>query len=307
MIRILENIDDLVSNKSIDVLDANTLTHKEFWNNYIDYNKPCLIKDAVKHWPAVTKWKDLNYLKTLSGHNMVDRLPAVNYTGDNDLSNQGRVTCSFSDAIEHINITLDPMVSIPSLIRKNKFSELIADIGTFPFSKKLPFSNEYPTRFFLYKNAGTGWHPHPGGETLMCQITGAKKVGLFNSEDGPYDDILEKVVNERYLNGSDFLKEFKDSIEVNVITVQEGDALYIPPFWWHAVDPVDESIGITLAPSFPSPLHKLVNIRYPQMRQLWKAAFQRPSRLTVSVLIQGLLSLFGQLFWLFKRILNKVT
>jgi hypothetical protein len=36
--------------------------------------------------------------------------------------------------------------------------------------------------------------------------------------------------------------------------VEEGDALYIPPLWWHGVSPVSESFGITAAVPWRSPL-----------------------------------------------------
>ena len=304
MVKILKNIENHVAVNDIPILDAQKLTQKEFWKTYVDNNKPCLIKNAVKYWPASSKWKDLDYLKQKCGHNIVFQHPTVNYPGDKEFSNRGRVQHSFKEAIEHLSTTTDPIVSIPGepISKGGKFSELQDDIGTFPFLKKLPRPVQYPeSRFFLYKNAGTGWHCHPVDETLMCQISGAKIVALFSSRNGNFEEIAKLADNEQYFDGSKFLSNLKDDLELSITTVEEGDALYIPPFCWHAVDTVDSSIGMTIARCFRSPLHKIGNIRYPQVRQLWRAALRRPSRLTLLVFIFSLLTVTGQIFLRIKR------
>lgn len=292
MVKILANL-DIVPNLSIDILNAKDLTKEQFYKHYIDNNKPCLIKDAIKHWPACSKWSDFNYLKKLSGHNIVNRHTTVNYTGDNEFSNATLTKRAFSEALLEVEDDSIPIVSIPGevITTTESFSELRKDMGEIECIKNTQPPMQYPdARFFVYKNAGTGWHSHPVDETLMCQIAGDKKVSLFTTKDGDFQRIAKLADNERYQNGSHFLSKFKQDINLAIITVRQGDALYIPPFWWHAVDPVDEKPGITLARCFRSPLHKTGDISYPQIRQLWDLAWQKPNRFTPLVLGSVMLS-----------------
>ncbi|MFT6834026.1 MAG: hypothetical protein ACJA0H_000052 [Francisellaceae bacterium] len=306
MIKILKNIE---TRMHVPMLDAQTLTKKEFWNTYVDNNIPCLIKNAIKHWPASTKWRDLDYLKKKCGHNIVSQYPTVNFTGSKEFFSKGILKQKLSDSIDYISTTTDPIVSIPGepITKNGRFSELRNDIGTFPFLKELSHPIEYPeSRFFLYKNAGTGWHSHPVDETLMCQISGTKKVGLFSSLNGNFDQIATLADNEQYFDGSKFLRNMNDELELSIVTVEEGDALYIPSFYWHAVDTIDSSIGITVARCFRSPMHKVGNIRYPQVRRLWRTVLRRPSKLTLLVFIFSLLTITDQILLRIKRFVKRL-
>ena len=41
--------------RNISVVDAKELIKSEFYKNWVSKNKPCLIKNAIKHWPAIQK------------------------------------------------------------------------------------------------------------------------------------------------------------------------------------------------------------------------------------------------------------
>src|SRR5580658_5952692 len=46
---------------SVPVLQAEALTEEVFREEWVSKNRPCLVKGAVKHWPAVEKCKDKDY------------------------------------------------------------------------------------------------------------------------------------------------------------------------------------------------------------------------------------------------------
>lgn len=110
-------------------------------------------------------------------------------------------------------------------------------------------------RLFLYRGAATNWHYHSTDETLMCQVKGAKRVGLFGPHVKDIGNVTRFLLEERQLEG----EKLDSALDLSpyMADVEEGDALYIPPYWHHAVVPHDLEVGFTLACCWKSPLHKL--------------------------------------------------
>jgi phospholipase A2 len=51
---------------SVDVIHA-PVSPLEFHRKYVAANKPCIIRGAIEHWDALTRWTP-EYLKTAVGH-----------------------------------------------------------------------------------------------------------------------------------------------------------------------------------------------------------------------------------------------
>src|SRR5687767_3754332 len=64
---------------AVQILDADTLQEEEFIDNWVFPNKPCLIKGAVKHWPAVKKWKSKVYWLSVCQNFNIKVFPHQNY------------------------------------------------------------------------------------------------------------------------------------------------------------------------------------------------------------------------------------
>ena len=67
---------------------SGALSKDEFLSEYVAQSRPVVIREAVAHWPARTKWRDKDYLKRRSGHHRVFAYPheylnltAVNESG----------------------------------------------------------------------------------------------------------------------------------------------------------------------------------------------------------------------------------
>ena len=43
------------------------MTTKKFYQEYLTNNLPVVIEDGAKDWPAIKKWKDLDYLSDYFG------------------------------------------------------------------------------------------------------------------------------------------------------------------------------------------------------------------------------------------------
>lgn len=111
------------------------------------------------------------------------------------------------------------------------------------------------TSFFYGYDSFSKMHYHHEAEAILCQVRGRKKVVLYN----PLRDFYKlypypffspfltwskiDMSDPKRINHQQFPKLSQASpLEV---TLESGDSLYIPPFWWHVVYGLKESISIT--------------------------------------------------------------
>lgn len=299
--QILNNIPGMDSAKQVVCIDADALTESSFYDNFVSLNKPCLIKNAISHWPAMNKWQNKGYLKSLCGDNASKYYPHMNYDDEkNMVVDETQVT--FAQILDFLSANTNATISAPSiLLERAPYNVLAADMTGFSFLPKPSKPIAYPTsRAFFYKKAGTGWHYHFVDETLMCQVKGTKKVGLL-----PPDKITDDIVHDIFTTDAYLLKDaFKDKDKENIkplyAQVEPGDALYIPPFWWHGVEPLDSEYGITVANCWRSPFHVMGDLSYPTVRKIWKKSLTKPNKNTPFVVAFGSLSFMAQVVRLFQ-------
>ena len=104
------------------------------------------------------------------------------------------------------------------------------------------------TNFWLGKKSFTPLH-YDNSYNLLLQVSGQKRVGLISPKQGKnlyytrekspnISQVLdpESYDRERY-------NQFPDS-ELHFITLEPGDALYMPPHWSHTVRSQDVSISV---------------------------------------------------------------
>jgi hypothetical protein len=254
----------------VPVVKADGLTEADFYKNWVSNNKPCLIKGAVRHWPAVKKWRNKEYWHAACDNFEVKVFPHQNY---NDEKKRKGEAMPFYDAIDRLFEKKDPILSIPSepISEDRRFFRVLKDIKDFPFLSpdKMPRMYDH-RRFFIYRKASTAWHYHNIDETLMCQVNGGKRVVLLSPRIPHAKYVAKYLQDEMYLDNIvlDPSLELK-SMSVNV---EEGDALYIPPYWHHAVAPIDAEVGFTLAYCWRSPWHIMGNFSNYFVRDLYKKA-----------------------------------
>ena len=250
-------IPDIEKAKGVPVVDAHDLSKSEFYKNWVSKNKPCLIKNAVKHWPAVHKFKNLDYWLSTCDDFDISLYPHMNHMVK-ERHNANLIETTFYDAVKRLFKNQDFILNLSrnEISETNQFSKLIKEMPDFTFLSNELKPRGYPhRRFFMYRRASTAWHYHNMDETLMCQVNGAKKVALFSPKIPGVKKIAKYLTKERYLEG----ETLDPSITVDpmIANVEEGDALYIPPYWLHGVAPVDGEIGVTLAYCWGSPIHIL--------------------------------------------------
>ena len=251
-------------------IDATDLTEHVFKKDWVSKNRPILVKGAVKHWPAMKRWRDKNFWLSSFDNFKVDVFTHQNYNSP-ERQAEGKEEMMFRDAIERLFQNRDHIFSMPAkkITEKNQFAKLEEDTPGFPF---LP-SPEKPRiipqrRLFIYRRAATAWHYHDIDETLMCQVKGSKKTAIFPPWVPQIEYLSKFFADELHLQGEALDKSL--DLKPAIVDVNEGDALYIPPYWHHGVVPNDGELGFTLAYCWPSPVHILGNFSNYFVRDLYK-------------------------------------
>lgn len=283
--------------KEVMEVNAADLSQKKFYEQWVNKNNPCVIRGACKHWPASEKWHKTEFWKsTIENFD----LHVSNHRNFNDDERQkaNREKKSFHEAIEEIFSPGDTILSIPAeeIHPSSYYHPLNADITGFTFLPNPPKPRGYSEkRFFLYRGASTAWHFHRSDETLMTQVVGSKKVMLLPTEIPDPEGTIDFLENERQLEGKKLDSSLK--FEPYIVEVREGDALYIPPQWFHAVVPVDMNGGVTLAYCWGSPWHKLGDLRNYFTRKLYRDLFMPVNKYTLLIPFLGSYSLFMRLLY----------
>jgi len=103
----------------------------------------------------------------------------------------------------------------------------------------------------------TGLHADPHGFNLLCQLYGTKRVWLIEpraANDIPrskrFDDGAKTTDLEFWTTSVATLV----AIRARPFTLRRGDVLYIPRWWWHAVENIDISLAVSYRTETPMSL-----------------------------------------------------
>jgi hypothetical protein len=134
----------------------------------------------------------------------------------------------------------------------------------------------------------------------MCQINGTKRVGLLPPGIPKAKFVSEFLNAERYLEGEALDADL--DLKPMIVDVEEGDALYIPPYWYHGVMPVDDKVGFTLAFCWRSPIHILGKFSIYFVRKLYRH-FMWPFRRATPLL--PFLAVYAGALYVFRKLRNQ--
>lgn len=298
----------------VESIKQGDITAEEFRDRYVDRCKPILIRSATSHWPAATLWRDPEYLDAVLNDTQfeVHSQPVIEMSWRRRLwpdrfapvfnahprGVESRIV-SYAELVEMAASDEVVFAYAVKIDRSTGLSALHDDIGHFDIVPEPSRPHYYPPlRAFVHGISYTDWHCHPDDSTLMCQFGRSKTLHLLPPDQATWDVIYEVARHEERIGPADPDKfPGLRKLKPQVATVNPGDAIYIPPNWWHAVECTEQSeqLGITVAYCWGSPLHIRSDPRFPY-RSIYAQHGRISNRLKMAVarLIWQTLALGGK-------------
>lgn len=230
-----------MENKNIILLESIDASHVVlFRKNYLMNEKPVILKGMGKDWPAIKRWSADFFINTY-GH---IKVPVCYYKTKRQEAYEDQIKMPLGEYI-HLaenNSAFDNDAELPYLggwIYHKEFPELLNDIDMslpcFPdnWLYKLPSSISIPPTNLLigYQQVSSPLHTDSFFvNSVLTMIVGEKKARLVSPDD------TFAVSNGQDLFNPDIAGEvFRHGADIFEGTISAGDALYIPPGWWHNV------------------------------------------------------------------------
>lgn len=225
------------------------LSLEDFLCNFFLPGFPVIISGAISHWPAMHKWKDMEYLKRTVGKRTVPVEVGQHYLA----AGWKQELITISQLLERIQSKEEMPRGLTYLAQHPLFdqiSQLHGDILVPDYCNASNGKLHSVNAWFGPTGTVTPLH-HDPQHNLLAQVVGRKYVRLYpasvSEELYPYSEPMlsnSSQVDLDNLNHAKFPRAeqlpFMDCI------LDEGEMLYIPPKWWHYV----KSLSISFSVSF---------------------------------------------------------
>jgi hypothetical protein len=231
--------------------NARDMPYEVFMRDYVAKNKPVVVEDAVRDWPALKKWTP-EFFKTQFGPKQVN-------VGPKDKQ-------AFGDFIDAVLASTEekPGPYMFRLFVGPHMPELLQDLqpqNDYAFPRRLasplmPKTWRRPDGYLKLLIGGVGGKfpvMHFDGENMHACITeiyGDKEFIMFAPEDTPYvyrhdqspmcmTSQIEEFANPDYKRFPLFAK----ATRYHTI-LRPGEMIFVPSRWWHTARVVSTSISI---------------------------------------------------------------
>ncbi|KAJ4844827.1 Lysine-specific demethylase jmj30 [Turnera subulata] len=253
-------VEEMGETEEVRVLPARSLSCKRvekksgismesFLRDYMGKEFPVIITDSMEHWPARSKWNNLDYLLTVAG----DRTVPVE-VGKNYLCQEWKQELiTFSQFLERIQ-SKDSSSAVPTYLAQHPLFDQISELRRDICVPDYCFAGGGELRplnaWFGPAGTVTPLH-HDPHHNILAQVVGRKYIRLYpaslSEELYPYSETMLRNSSQVDLDNIDE-KEFPKVHDLEFLDciLEEGEMLYIPPKWWHYV----RSLTISFSVSF---------------------------------------------------------
>ena len=243
-----------------------TIDPQVFKVQFYDRQKPVVIKDVVKEWPAYTKW-NWDYFKKLVGNQRVALY--------NNIKSDAYTPINTADDYKTFGEYIDMISKGPAGWRIFLFNifdhapELVRDFN-WPEHLMKGFVKKYPMLFVGGASSITHMHFDIDlSHILHTQFAGRKRVLLF-----PFEEQY-KLYRKPFevLSMADFSNYYKEENKLDYkqfpalkkakgyeVVLEHGDTLFMPAGYWHHMEYIDSGFAMSLRALQPSLTGKLKGV-----------------------------------------------
>ena len=256
--RLLDRVSHDEPGGTFDVPRAENISPEQFYEQYFVTGKPVVLAGAAADWPAIKKWSP-EYLLQRCGQDEIAVLDAHNWRIKQDDEQDAVAT---SEKMMNISALLENMKAGGGwygafLELLDKYADLRADLD-FSFIQRyghanqlLPWHRNVIAKMYV-GGPGTSTSLHCAGvSNLYVQAYGRKKWVLIQPEFTPFMyPALGLGLN--WQSRVDFREPDYDTcplyryVDRYETILEPGDILWNPPFVWHGVMNVTQSIAVSL-------------------------------------------------------------
>jgi len=212
---------------------------------------PVVLEGVASHWPAVKKWRERDYILDVVGDRTVPIEVGETYVHDAWTQKLMTVREFVEEYVERAREDGAPG-DVGYLAQHEIFEqcpELKRDIEEPMYCVLGTGGVNAVNAWFGPAHTVSPAHTDPH-HNLLCQVVGAKRVRLFAPSETPrmYPHVESKMSNTSRVDVMrPDLNEFPEFASAAFFdaTLLPGDALYIPPGWWHHVRALDVSFSVS--------------------------------------------------------------
>lgn len=275
----------------VPAIDPASITPQQFRRGYIKRYAPIVLKGLAAEWPAVRKWSPEFFQANYGAENLCVRAKAVGvgqesvYTKDITLA---ELVEDMRHGGEYYGTNLEDLFNHNPELREDL---LIPELETFSCARPLGLSpsqrkgGRYPrwgeifsTQIFITRRGRTGYHCAAGGN-FFVQVYGRKRWVFVNPRHTPFmypvirkdffysgSTVDDRMGRDELFQAGHGLYNFIPKYEV---VLDPGDVLYSPQWWWHTVDNLGPSIGVSMrflsAPFASNPVYSTMSMFSPNV------------------------------------------
>lgn len=232
-----------LNNCDIDEVNQPSIEH--FWTKYFHLHRPVKLTNCINHWPATTKWKDLNYFMEIGAFRTVPIELGRTYDDDD----WGQNLFQFGDFIKEFMAGDEKNVKA-YLAQHDLFDQIPLLKKDFLIPDYCAISSHDPVIKSWIGPKGTISTMHTDDKSnLLAQVMGEKLIILASPSDSdnlyPYEGMLNNTTQVDAEN-LDFEKfPLVKNVKFYRVVLKEGEMLYIPRLWWHYVRSLTPSISVS--------------------------------------------------------------